>query len=152
MNFLSKTKTISYIKYLIQIYFFITLTNTNNYLLTSITINRLITIYNPLHYNIIIKSQRYLLILLNSYTISHLHTLFRILLISRLSFYTSHIIKHFFYNTQPILKLSYSNTSSNQIIIITKTLTIIITPFLYILFSYIKIIITILKIPSTTKK
>ncbi|XP_025769975.1 olfactory receptor 1L4-like [Puma concolor] len=84
--------------------------------------------------------------------LSHLHSLLRVLLMSRLSFCASHVIKHFFCDTQPVLKLSCSDTSSSQIVVMTETLAVIATPFLCILFSYLRIIVTVLRIPSAAGK
>ena len=152
VNFLSETKTISYVGCLVQMYFFIALANTDSYLLASMAIDRLVAICNPLHYDVVMRPQRCLLMLLGSCTISHLHALFRVLLMSRLSFCASHVIKHFFCDTQPVLKLSCSDTSSSQIVVMTETLAVIVTPFLCILFSYMRIIVTVLRIPSAAGK
>jgi olfactory receptor len=152
VNLLSETKDISYVGCLIQMYFFMALANTDSYLLASMAIDRLVAICNPFHYDVVMSSQRCLLMLLGSCTISHLHSLFRVLLMSHLSFCGSHVIKHFFCDTQPVLKLSCSDTSSSQIVVMTETLAVIVTPFLCILFSYLRIIVTVLRIPSAAGK
>ncbi|KAB0337433.1 hypothetical protein FD754_025192, partial [Muntiacus muntjak] len=152
VNLLSETKFISYVGCLVQMYFFMALGNTDSYLLASMAIDRLVAICNPFHYDVVMSPRRCLLLLLGSCTISHLHSLLRVLLMSRLSFCASHIIKHFFCDTQPVLKLSCSDTSSSQMVVMTETLAVIATPFLCILFSYLRIIITVLKIPSVAGK
>ncbi|XP_003470852.1 olfactory receptor 1L4 [Cavia porcellus] len=151
-NLLSQTKAISYVGCLVQMYFFIALANTDSYLLASMAIDRLMAICNPFHYNAAMSPRHCLLMLLGSCTISHLHALFRVLLMSHLSFCASHVIKHFFCDTQPVLKLSCSDTSSSQIVVMTETLAVIVTPFLCILFSYLRIIIAVLRIPSAAGK
>ena len=90
--------------------------------------------------------------LLGSCTISHLHSMLYVLLMSRLSFCASHIIKHFFCDTQPVLKLSCSDTSSSQKMFMIETLAVIAAPFLCILFSYLRNIITLLRVPSVGGK
>ncbi|XP_057579406.1 olfactory receptor 1L4 [Hippopotamus amphibius kiboko] len=152
VNLLSESKSISYVGCLVQMYFFMAFANTDSYLLASMAIDRLVAICNPLHYDVVMSPQRCLLLLLGSCTISHLHSMLRVLLMSRLSFCASHVIKHFFCDTQPVLKLSCSDTSSSQIVVMTETLAVIATPFLCILFSYLRIIITVLKIPSAAGK
>ncbi|XP_046498297.1 olfactory receptor 1L4-like [Equus quagga] len=152
VNFLSETKSISYVGCLIQMYFFMAFGNTDSYLLASMAIDRLVAICSPLHYDVVMNPQRCLLMLLVSCTIAHLHSMLHVLLISRLSFCASHVIKHFFCDTQPVLKLSCSDTSSNQILLMTETLAVIVSPFLCILFSYLRIIITVLRIPSAVGK
>ncbi|KAM5329822.1 olfactory receptor 1L6 [Glossophaga mutica] len=152
VNLLSETKSISFVGCLVQMYFFMAFVNTDSYLLASMAIDRLVAICNPFRYDVVMNPQRCLLMLLGSCTISHLHSLFRVLLMSRLSFCASHVIKHFFCDTQPVLKLSCSDTSSSQIVIMTETLAVIMTPFLCILFSYLRIIITVLRINSAAGK
>ncbi|XP_053432681.1 olfactory receptor 1L6-like [Nycticebus coucang] len=152
VNFLSETKAISYVGCLVQMYFFMAFGNTDSYLLASMAIDRLVAICKPFHYDVVMNPRRCLLMLLVSCTISHLHSLFRVVLMSRLSFCASHIIKHFFCDTQPVLKLSCSDTSSSQIVVMTETLAVIVTPFLCIIFSYLRIIVTVVRIPSTAGK
>ncbi|XP_034519617.1 olfactory receptor 1L6-like, partial [Ailuropoda melanoleuca] len=151
-NLLSETKAISFVGCLVQMYFFIACGNTDSYLLASMAIDRLVAICNPFHYDMVMNPRHCLLMLLGSCTISHLHSLLRVLLMSRLSFCASHVIKHFFCDTQPVLKLSCSDTSSSQIVVMTETLAVIATPFLCILFSYLRIIIAVLRIPSAAGK
>uniref|UniRef100_A0A5F5PPR5 G-protein coupled receptors family 1 profile domain-containing protein n=1 Tax=Equus caballus TaxID=9796 RepID=A0A5F5PPR5_HORSE len=152
VNFLSDTKSISYVGCLIQMYFFMAFGNTDSYLLASMAIDRLVAICNPLHYDVVMNPRRCLLMLLVSCTISHLHSMLRVLLMSQLSFCASHVVKHFFCDTKPVLKLSCSDTSSSQTVVMTETLAVIATPFLCILFSYLRIIITVLRIPSAAGK
>ncbi|KAM6169998.1 olfactory receptor 1L4-like [Rhynchocyon petersi] len=151
-NLVSETKTISYVGCLVQMYFFMAFGNTDSYLLASMAIDRLVAICNPFRYEVTMNTHRCLFMLIGSCTISHLHALLRVLLMSRLSFCASHVIKHFFCDTQPVLKLSCSDTSSSQIVVMTETLAVIATPFLCILFSYLRIVITVLKIPSAAGK
>ncbi|XP_037654027.1 olfactory receptor 1L4 [Choloepus didactylus] len=152
INLLSETKAISYVGCLVQMYFFMVFANTDSYLLASMAIDRLVAICNPFHYNVVMNPQRCLLMLLGSCTISHLHSLLRVLLMSRQSFCASHTIKHFFCDTQPVLKLSCSDTSPSQIVVMTETLAVIVTPFLCILFSYLRIVISVLRIPTAARK
>ncbi|XP_025744246.1 olfactory receptor 1L4 [Callorhinus ursinus] len=151
-NLLSETKAISFVGCLVQMYFFMAFANTDSYLLASMAIDRLVAICNPFHYDMVMNPRSCLLMLLGSCTISHLHSLLRVLLMSRLPFCASHVIKHFFCDTQPVLKLSCSDTSSSQTVVMTETLAVIMTPFLCILFSYLRIIITVLRIPSAAGK
>ncbi|XP_074068536.1 olfactory receptor 1L4-like [Macrotis lagotis] len=152
VNFLSETKAISYIGCLVQMYFFMAFGNTDSYLLASMAIDRLVAICNPLHYAMVMSHRRCISLAVASCVISYLHALLRVVLMSRLSFCASHIIKHFFCDTQPVLKLSCSDTSSSQVVVMTETLAVIVTPFLCIIFSYLRIIVAILKIPSASGK
>ncbi|XP_011384443.1 olfactory receptor 1L4-like, partial [Pteropus vampyrus] len=99
VNLLSETKSISYLGCLVQMYFFMAFGNTDSYLLASMAIDRLVAICNPFRYDTVMNPRRCLHMLLGSCAISHLHAMLRVLLMSRLSFCASHIIKHFFCDT-----------------------------------------------------
>uniref|UniRef100_A0A8D1NCY3 G-protein coupled receptors family 1 profile domain-containing protein n=1 Tax=Sus scrofa TaxID=9823 RepID=A0A8D1NCY3_PIG len=152
VNLHSETKSISYVGCLVQMYFFMAFGNTDSYLLASMAIDRLVAICNPLHYDMAMSPRLCLLLLLGSCTISHLHSVLGVLLVSHMSFCASHIIKHFFCDTQPVFKLSCSHTTSSQMVVMTETLAVIATPFLCILFSYLRIIVTVLRVPSVAGK
>lgn len=152
VNLLSETKSISYVGCLAQMYFFTAFGNTDSYLLASMAIDGLVAICNPFQYGVVMSPRRCLLMLLGSCSISHMHSLLRVLLMSRLSFCASHVIKHCLCDTQPVLKLSCSDISSSQTVVMTEMLVVIMTPVLCIVFSYLRITATVLRIPSIAGK
>ncbi|XP_052504724.1 olfactory receptor 1L1 [Budorcas taxicolor] len=151
-NFLAKTKTISYGECLTQMYFFIAFGNTDSYLLAAMAIDRYVAICNPLHYITIMNHRRCVLLLVLSFCIPHLHSLLHILLTNQLIFCASNVIHHFFCDDQPVLKLSCSSHFVKEITVMTEGLAIIMTPFSCIIISYLRIFITVLKIPSAAGK
>ncbi|XFG05421.1 PREDICTED: olfactory receptor 1L1 [Capra hircus] len=151
-NFLAKTKTISYGECLTQMYFFIAFGNTDSYLLAAMAIDRYVAICNPLHYITIMNQRRCVLLLVLSFCIPQLHSLLHILLTNQLIFCASNVIHHFFCDDQPVLKLSCSSHFVKEITVMTEGLAIIMTPFSCIIMSYLRIFITVLKIPSAAGK
>ncbi|XP_068830862.1 olfactory receptor 1L1 [Capricornis sumatraensis] len=151
-NFLAKTKTISYGECLTQMYFFIAFGNTDSYLLAAMAIDRYVAICNPLHYITIMNHRCCVLLLVLSFCIPHLHSLLHILLTNQLIFCASNVIHHFFCDDQPVLKLSCSSHFVKEITVMTEGLAIIMTPFSCIIISYLRIFITVLKIPSAAGK
>ncbi|XP_027824123.1 olfactory receptor 1L1 [Ovis aries] len=151
-NFLAKTKTISYGECLTQMYFFIAFGNTDSYLLAAMAIDRYVAICNPLHYITIMNHRRCVLLLVLSFCIPQLHSLVHILLTNQLIFCASNVIHHFFCDDQPVLKLSCSSHFVKEITVMTEGLAIIMTPFSCIIMSYLRIFITVLKIPSAAGK
>ncbi|KAJ1078323.1 hypothetical protein K5549_016894, partial [Capra hircus] len=151
-NFLAKTKTISYGECLTQMYFFIAFGNTDSYLLAAMAIDRYVAICNPLHYITIMNQRRCVLLLVLSFCIPQLHSLLHILLTNQLIFCASNVIHHFFCDDQPVLKLSCSSHFVKEITVMTEELAIIMTPFSCIIMSYLRIFITVLKIPSAAGK
>ncbi|XP_055455703.1 olfactory receptor 1L4-like [Psammomys obesus] len=148
VNLLSETKTISYVGCLIQMYFFIALANTDSYLLASMAIDRLVAICNPLHYDVVMRPRRCLLMVVASWAVSHLHALIHTVLMGRLSFCGPNIIHHFFCDVQPLLTLSCSDTSINELLAFTEGSFVIMSPFIFIVISYVFIARTVLKVPS----
>ncbi|XP_069442380.1 olfactory receptor 1L1 [Ovis canadensis] len=151
-NFLAKTKTISYGECLTQMYFYIAFGNTDSYLLAAMAIDRYVAICNPLHYITIMNHRRCVLLLVLSFCIPQLHSLLHILLTNQLIFCASNVIHHFFCDDQPVLKLSCSSHFVKEITVMTEGLAIIMTPFSCIIMSYLRIFITVLKIPSAAGK
>lgn len=151
-NFLSETKTISYGECLTQMYFFIAFGNTDSYLLAAMAIDRYVAICNPLHYITIMNHRRCVLLLVLSFCIPYLHSLLHVLLTNQLIFCASNVIHHFFCDDQSVLKLSCSSHFVKEITVMTEGLAIIMTPFSCIIISYLRIFITVLKIPSAAGK
>ncbi|XP_049750923.1 olfactory receptor 1L8-like [Elephas maximus indicus] len=151
-NFLSEKKTISYAGCLTQMYFFYALGNTDSCILAAMAFDRYVAICDPFHYVTTMNHHHCVLLLAFSCSISHLHSLLHILLLNLLTFCDSNVIHHFLCEINPLLKLSCTSTFVNEIVIKTEALVILVTPFLCISFSYIRILITVNKIPSTAGK
>nr|XP_003407811.1 olfactory receptor 1L1-like [Loxodonta africana] len=152
VNFLSKKKTISYAECMIQMYFFLAFANTESYLLAAMAIDRYVAICDPFHYVTTMSHHRCVLLLAFSCSISHLHSLLLVLLINRLIFCDSNVIHHFLCDINPLLKLSCSSTFVNEIVINTEGLITLVTPFICVIISYLRILIAVLKIPSVARK
>ncbi|XP_015278977.1 PREDICTED: olfactory receptor 1L6-like isoform X2 [Gekko japonicus] len=144
--------TISYTGCLTQMYFFLALGNTDSYLLAAMAIDRYVAICNPLHYATVMSHRLCLLLLAGSCLVSHLHSLLQTMLVSYLTFCASNRIPHFFCDIQPLLKLSCTDTSINELVGMTETLAVIMTPCLTIMVSYIRILMTVLRVPSVSGK
>uniref|UniRef100_A0A8C6FGP8 Olfactory receptor n=1 Tax=Moschus moschiferus TaxID=68415 RepID=A0A8C6FGP8_MOSMO len=144
VNFLLEKKTISYAGCLTQMYFIYALGNTDNCLLAAMAYDRFVAICDPFHY-VTIMSRRHCVLLV-------FHSLLHTLLLNHLTFCDSNIIHHFLCDISPLMKLSCSYTFVNEIVLMTEASAFLVTPFLCTAFSYIRILITVLKIPSATGK
>ena len=151
VNFLSH-KTISYAGCLTQMYFIYALGNTDSWLLVVMAFDRYVAICDPFHYVTIMSHQRCVLMVAFSCSLPHFHSLLHILLLNQLTFCDSNIIHHFLCDLSPLMKLSCSSTFVNEIVLMTEASAFLVTPFLCIAFSYIRILITVLKIPSAAGK
>ncbi|XP_019485580.1 PREDICTED: olfactory receptor 1L8-like [Hipposideros armiger] len=150
-NFLSE-KTISYAGCLTQMYFLYALGNTDSFLLAVMAFDRYVAICDPFHYVNIMSHRRCVLLVSFSCSLTHLHSLLHTLLLNQLTFCDSNVIHHFLCDISPLMKLSCSSTFVNEIVLMIEGPIVLVTPFLFITFSYIRIFITVLKIPSAAGK
>ncbi|XP_078292272.1 olfactory receptor 1L8-like [Panthera onca] len=151
LSFLSE-KTISYAGCLTQMYFIYVLANTDSFLLVVMAFDRYVAICDPFHYVTTMSHHRCVLLVAFSCSLPHLHSLLHTLLLNRLTFCDNNVIHHFFCDINPLLKLSCSSTFLNEIVIMSEGSVVLVTPFVCITFSYIRILITVLKIPSAAGK
>ena len=151
VNFLSH-KTISYAGCLTQMYFIYALGNTDSCLLAVMAYDRYVAICDPFHYVTTMSHCRCVLMVAFSCSLPHFHSLLHTLLLNQLTFCDSNIIHNFLCDLSPLIKLSCSPTFVNEIVILIEGSFILVTPFLCITFSYIQILVAVLKIPSTSGK
>ncbi|XP_057579946.1 olfactory receptor 1L8-like [Hippopotamus amphibius kiboko] len=152
VNFLSEKKTISYAGCLTQMYFIYALGNTDSCLLAAMAFDRYMAICDPFHYVTTMSHCRCVLLLAFSCSFPHIHSLLHTLLLNLLTFCDSNVIHHFLCDINPLLKLSCTSTFVNDITIKTEGLVVLVTPFLCITFSYLRILTAVLKITSAAGK
>uniref|UniRef100_A0A8C5K7H5 Olfactory receptor n=1 Tax=Jaculus jaculus TaxID=51337 RepID=A0A8C5K7H5_JACJA len=152
VNFLSEKKTISYAGCLTQMYFLYALGNSDSCLLAVMAFDRYVAICDPFHYVTTMSHHHCVLLVTLSCSFPHFHSLLHTLLLNVLTFCDSNVIHHFLCDISPLLKLSCSSTFVNEIVILIEGPIVLVTPFMCIAFSYIRILITVLKIPSAAGK
>ncbi|XP_038627685.1 olfactory receptor 1J4-like [Tachyglossus aculeatus] len=148
VNIQTQDKSISYPGCLAQMYFFILFLSLDHFLLTGMAYDRYEAICHPLHYTTIMSPRLCTLVVAGSWIFSSLHALTHTLLVVRLSFCTNREILHFFCELYQILKLSCSSIVINEALIFVLAVVIGVGPITSLLFSYVRIISTILRIPS----
>ncbi|XP_007489279.1 olfactory receptor 7C1 [Monodelphis domestica] len=148
VNILTQNKAISYAECLAQMNFFLVFACSDNLFLTVMAYDRFVAICYPLHYVTIMNPRFCGLLVLISWSISLLTSIFQILMMMRLSFCTEHEISHFYCDLTEVMKLSCSNTLINTIIVYFITTLLGVVPFTGILFSYTQICSSILRVPS----
>ncbi|XFG05401.1 hypothetical protein AB1E19_009025 [Capra hircus] len=152
VDFLLEKKTISYAGCLTQMYFIYALDNIDSCLLVVMAFDRYVAICDPFHYVTIMSHRRCVLLVAFSCSLPHFHSLLHVLLLNQLIFCDSNIIHHFLCDLSPLIKLSCSPTFVNEVVLMTEASAFLVTPFLCIVFSYIQILLAVLKIPSATGK
>ncbi|XP_036170060.1 olfactory receptor 7D4-like [Myotis myotis] len=152
VNIQAHSKAITYAGCITQIYFFLVFGGMDTFLLTVMAYDRFVAICHPLHYPVIMNPRLCGQLVLVSWFISFTYSLIQSLLMLRLSFCTNWAISHFYCELAQALTLACSDTLINHIVLYTVTGLLGIIPFSGILFSYIQIASSILRIPSADGK
>nr|XP_027792361.1 olfactory receptor 50-like [Marmota flaviventris] len=148
MNMLTQTQSISYSGCICQEFFFLLFASLDSFLLTSMAYDRYVAICHPLHYTRMMRQSLCFLLVLVSWVLSFAIALLHTLLLAQLSFLRSNTLPHFFCDLSALLKLSSSDTTINQLVILIAGSVVITLPFICILVSYGHIGATILRRPS----
>ncbi|XP_045687357.1 olfactory receptor 7D2-like isoform X1 [Phyllostomus hastatus] len=152
VNIQTETKAITYASCLTQVYFFMVFICTDNLLLTVMAYDRYVAICHPLYYTIIMNSRLCGLLVLLPLFVSIMIALLHSLMVLHLSFCTDLKIPHFFCELAQILQLACSDTLVNDILVYLMTGLLGGGPLLGIIFSYTRIVSSILRIPSAGGK
>ncbi|XP_053902642.1 olfactory receptor 11A1-like [Malaclemys terrapin pileata] len=149
-SLLTGDRTISVSGCFAQFYCFGCLVTTECYLLAAMSYDRYLAICNPLHYTALMNGRLCLQLAAGSWISGFLTCVITMCFMLQLTFCGPNEIDHFFCDFSPMLKLSCSDTS--MITLVSFILASINTPcpFLLTVTSYVCIIATILRIPSTT--
>ncbi|XP_028619607.1 putative gustatory receptor clone PTE03 [Grammomys surdaster] len=149
INLQKQSKAISYTGCITQLSFVLLFAGMENFLLAAMAYDRYVAICNPLRYTAIMKGHLCFVIILLSLCLSTVDALLHGLMILRLSFCTFLEIPHFFCELDQVIKLACSDTLINIILVYAVTSALGGVPLVGIIFSYFKIISSILKMPSS---
>ncbi|XP_075048019.1 olfactory receptor 12D1-like [Mixophyes fleayi] len=148
IDFMTPEKTISFAGCMLQIHFFHFLGSTEVILLTAMSYDRYVAIGNPLRYSIIMNSRVCRYLALSSWMSGFFHSLLHTLMTAKLPFCGPNLVKHFFCDIKPVLKLACTDTSLNLKLLTRVAGTIATTTLLFTLLSYIFISKYLLKIKT----
>ncbi|XP_065269969.1 olfactory receptor 6C4-like [Emys orbicularis] len=148
-SLLTGDRTISVEGCITQLALFGFLATTECYLLAAMSYDRYLAICKPLHYGALMNSQLCLQLAAGSWISGFLSCVKLMCLMSELIFCGPNEMDHFFCDLTPMVKLSCSDTSQITPVIYTFSFLNAVPPFLLTLMSYVCVISTILRIPST---
>ncbi|XP_032639851.2 LOW QUALITY PROTEIN: olfactory receptor 5V1-like [Chelonoidis abingdonii] len=149
-SLLIEVRTISFSGCLTQYYFFVSMIATECLLLAVMSYDRYLAIGKPLHYAARMSGRSCLQLAAGCWICGFLVSSITTLSASQLSFCGPNGIDHFFCDLIPLLKLSCNDPQLMEMLAFTTQLDFLTVPFLLTLMSYLCIIATILRIPSTT--
>ncbi|KAK7803253.1 hypothetical protein U0070_021827 [Myodes glareolus] len=148
-NMQSQDTSIPYAACLTQMYFFLLFAGLESFLLVVMAYDRYVTICFPLHYASIMSPKLCLCLVALSWLLTIVGSLSHTLLMALLSFCADHVIPHFFCDMPALLKLACSDVQVNEMMIFIMGGLVIILPFLLIFLSYVQIVSSTLKVPSS---
>uniref|UniRef100_A0A8D0WCD0 Olfactory receptor 7A10-like n=1 Tax=Sus scrofa TaxID=9823 RepID=A0A8D0WCD0_PIG len=129
-----------------QLYFFLLLVGLDDFLLTVMAYDRFVAICHPLQYRVIMNPHLCGLLVLLSWIINNLHSLLQTLMVLRLSFYNKVKIPHYFCELNQVVRLAYSDTFLNDVVMGFAAALLGGGPLAGILYSYSKIVSSIRRI------
>ncbi|XP_034957560.1 olfactory receptor 11A1-like [Zootoca vivipara] len=152
VSFLTGDRTISVHGCFAQLFFFGCLAGTECYFLAVMSYDRYLAICKPLHYVMLMNGRICIMLIVGSWVSGSLGISVLIYLVSQLRFCGPNHINHFFCDFSPMVRLSCNETD-----VVEKTAFIVsslatLPPLLITVSSYVCIIKSILRIPSTIGK
>ncbi|XP_056416059.1 olfactory receptor 1019-like [Hyla sarda] len=148
-NFTRSIKTISIRGCATQLFLFGGSASTESYLLAAMAYDRFVAIRQPLLYVTIMSKTVCRLLVFGAYFAGFLNSLIHISLTFSLKYWKANVIDHFYCDIPPLFKLTCSDTFLNWVVILLfggLTSVICISTILY---SYLNILVTILRINSS---
>ncbi|XP_007180889.1 olfactory receptor 11G2-like [Balaenoptera acutorostrata] len=151
-NFLSTSKSISFVSCFAQFYFFFSLGCDEGFYLCIMAFDRYLAVCRPLHYPRIMTKQLYTGLVIFGWSCGFVLFLTPVVLISQLPFCGPNIIDHFMCDPVPLMTLSCSEDTTTQLIYSTFNAIFMFGTFLFILCSYALVILAVLKMSSAASK
>ncbi|XP_077024269.1 olfactory receptor 10C1-like [Tamandua tetradactyla] len=152
VHLLVENKTISMGACAAQMYTFTILGLTECCLLAAMAYDRFVAICYPLHYTLLMGPRVCLKLAAASWTTGVVVESAQTTWIFTLPFCGAGEIQHFFCDIMPVVKLACVDTSQNEIVMFAVSVLFIMSPCLLILYSYMRILVAILRIPSAAGK
>ncbi|XP_047388280.1 olfactory receptor 7G2-like [Sciurus carolinensis] len=152
VNILRQDQSITYNGCLSQVCFFIDFVGMENCLIAVMAYDRYVAICHPLRYTVIMNPHLCALLVLLSLLLSSVVALLHTVILLHLSFCTDLEIPHFFCELAQVLKLACSDTFINNLMVYLVAVLFAGVPLSGIIFSYIHIVSSVLRMPSSGGK
>ncbi|XP_006877720.1 PREDICTED: olfactory receptor 7G2-like [Chrysochloris asiatica] len=152
VNIQTQKHSITYIGCINQIFIFIAFSGFENFLLAAMAYDRYAAICHPLRYTVIMNSYFCGLLILLSSFMSMVNALIHSLMVLHLSFCTKLEIPQFFCELAQVLKTACSSALINNILIYFMGCILVGIPVSGIIFSYTRIISSVLRMSSAGGK
>ncbi|XP_053308378.1 uncharacterized protein LOC128470510 [Spea bombifrons] len=134
----------------VQLYCFILLGGTECYMLAAMAYDRHNAICHPLLYSALMNRSVCIQLIAGSWLVGAANSLIHTVLTFSLSFCHSNEINHFFCDIPPLLELACTDTRANELVLLVTCGCVIVFSFLITMLSYIRIILAVLTIRSSS--
>ncbi|XP_069502615.1 olfactory receptor 1M1-like [Ambystoma mexicanum] len=141
-------KSISFAGCITQLYFFQYFVVVECYLLAVMAYDRFVAICYPLNYTITMNSEVRIRLVVVCWACGFVNSLVQVVSVSELEFCGPNIVDHFFCDVTPLFKLSCSDTRLAEAIFLMVVVAVGMFPLTFIVATYVRIILAILKVPS----
>ncbi|XP_049740843.1 olfactory receptor 9K2-like [Elephas maximus indicus] len=148
INFLSEKKTVSFAGCAAQFFLFALFIVTEGFVLAAMAYDRFIAICNPLLYSVHMSRRLCTQLVAGSYFCGWVSSLLQVSVTFSVTFCASRVIDHFYCDSYQI-EISCSNLFVNKMVSLSLAAFIILPTIVIIVVSYIYIVSTVLKIPSS---
>ncbi|XP_073909390.1 olfactory receptor 7E24-like [Castor canadensis] len=149
VNIQTHSRVISYMGCLTQMSLFIIFACMDSMILAVMAYDRFVAICHPLHYSVIMNPRFCVFLVLGSFSLSLFESQLHDLIFLQLTCFKDVEIGNFFCHPSQLLNLTCTDGFSNSIIMYVIGVILGVFPISGILFSYYRIISSILKIPSS---
>ncbi|XP_037697023.1 putative olfactory receptor 5AK3 [Choloepus didactylus] len=148
-NLILENKSISLMGCVMQGWVYGTFATNDCYLLAAMAVDRYVAICKPLHYSTVMSRTVCIQLVAGSYVIGSINSSIHTGFTFSLSFCKSHTINHFFCDAVPIIAISCSDIGINLMLLVVFVGFNLTFTMSVVIFSYIYILASILKVPST---
>ncbi|XP_073457003.1 olfactory receptor 6C3-like [Aquarana catesbeiana] len=151
VNFITQDNTMGIFAFMMQCYFFGSLSGIELFILTAMGFDRYVAICKPLNYHVVMNFKTCGFLASFCWLLGFIQVIPYSILMANISCYSTNEINHFCCDLTPVIEIACSDVSLlNTLTFIQGIILFIITPFCLTFISYLFIIIAILKIPSNS--
>ncbi|XP_075403759.1 olfactory receptor 5J3-like [Tenrec ecaudatus] len=137
LNFFVKREIISFSACILQYFLFVSLLTSEGFLLAAMAYDRYVAIANPLLYTVAMTKTVCVVLVIGSCVGGVTNSLTHTIGLLKLSICGPNVISHFFCDLPPLLKLSCSDTSLNELLLLVFSGVIAMITFLTVIISYV---------------
>ncbi|XP_056396137.1 olfactory receptor 1361-like [Hyla sarda] len=151
-NFLREKKVISFKGCMSQLFFLFCTASMECFILAVMAYDRLVAISNPLRYLCVMNIKTCTGLIVSCWIFTSLHSLLHICIVSSMNFCGPNKIHEHFCDLPPLLALSCSDTSKYDLLVFTEGSLVTMSPFVFVVVSYCRILKTILSMRSSFRR